>query len=271
VAPKAPAASTFTLTVTADREGWVYGRTQDPTNCTMKLVKAIRQSDGTDVTANLWQTERTVQPDFTTIIDNRLHLADSIIALDGSAVETYTLYYEPKPAAAPIVERIDLLPADGDEPLKAMKARIVFAQPVKAESVDAADVVMTVGSLDYNVNVTAESDTTFIVDWAGQPRLYEGMATLTVFTSGIENMEGTAGSMNKSVSWQAAIHWPAADVNHDYAIDLRDLRLVINAIAKGTTTGDGLLSPPDVNGDSHTDIGDVLTIIRAIDKKSKKF
>ena len=61
----------YVLTVTADHEGWAYGRTQDPTNCTMTLVKAVRQSDGTDVTSNVWQTDRTVQADYTAIVDNR--------------------------------------------------------------------------------------------------------------------------------------------------------------------------------------------------------
>ena len=81
-------AGVYTLRVTASREGWVYGVVHDPTNCGMKLTRVTRGSDGADLTANFWQTDRTVLQDNTVMPDNRLHLADNI-----GTEETYTLYY----------------------------------------------------------------------------------------------------------------------------------------------------------------------------------
>lgn len=80
----------YVLNVKASREGWVYGVIHDPTNHSMNLVKVVRNSDGEELTDNVWQTHRTVLPDYTTIVDNRIHLADNIIGKE----ESYTLYYE---------------------------------------------------------------------------------------------------------------------------------------------------------------------------------
>ncbi|MCR4922128.1 MAG: dockerin type I repeat-containing protein, partial [Bacteroidaceae bacterium] len=80
----------YTLTVTASREGWVYGVMHDPTNSGKTLTRAVRQSDGEDVTSNFWQTDRTVLSDNSTIRDNRLHMADNV----SGTTETYTLYFE---------------------------------------------------------------------------------------------------------------------------------------------------------------------------------
>lgn len=265
-------ASTYTLTVTADHEGWVYGRVQDPTNCAMTLVKAVRQSDGQDVTANLWQTDRTVQADYTTIVDNRLHLADRIGVPSGSTAETYTLYYEPKPAAAPAVKSIALMDHDGNviadpgvNPQTMTRARITFADAVEASTVDASDVVLIVGGKELGVNVERESQTAFIVDWSKS--LYtDGLATLTVFTSGIQNAEGTAGTTNKSLTWLAKAVYKKGDVNIDGAIDVADIATIISVMA-GTDTAQG---NADVNGDGVIDVADIANTIDIMAANSRR-
>lgn len=82
----------FTMTVDASREGWVYGIMHDPTNGTKQLVKVVRESDGTDITANFWQTDRKVNADYSVVKENNLHFADNM----GTS-ETYRLVFEPKP------------------------------------------------------------------------------------------------------------------------------------------------------------------------------
>ena len=261
------ATATYTLTVTADHEGWVYGRVQDPTNCTMTLVKAIRQSDGADVTAHLWQTDRTVQQDYSTIVDNRLHLADSITALSGSPAETYTLYYEPKPAAAPQVKSITLITDEGQEESKATKARVLFAEDIDTGSLTSDDVVLIVAGKVLPVSVEAESATAAVIDWTGTP-FGSGLATLTVFTSGITNTEGTAGSTNKSISWTATAPHIHGDVNGDGIVDVADIATLIDVMAgKGTAA---LIAVADVNGDTIVDVADIATIITIMAAKARR-
>ena len=247
-------AQEYVLNVTASREGWVYGVTHDPTNCTMKLTRVVRQSDGADVTANVWQTERTVTANYSTIIDNRLHFADNI----GTS-ESYTLYYEPKPAAAPIVKEIALVAPEGGEENKATRAIVTMAEPVDISTIDDEDVVVAKSGENYQVKVEATSPTTFTVDWSDN-RLTEGLLTLTVFTSGIKNLEGTAGTTNKSKTWLAAVDYVMGDVNGDNQVDLSDA-IMVTYYSLHEVPSNFNDAAADMNGDGKVDLSDAIIII----------
>ena len=269
------AATAFTLTVQADRAGWVYGRVQDPTNCRMTLVKAVRQSDGADVTQNLWQTERTVQQDYTIIVDNRLHIADCLTALNGSAAETYTLYYEPKPAAAPTVKSITLIADEGQEQSKATKARVLFDEAIDTGSLSGDDVVLIMAGKELPVTVEAESPTAAIIDWTASLSSVAGTAsaadcTLTVFTSGITNAEGTAGTSNKSISWTATVPCILGDVNGDGEVTAQDASLIQQYVARkfDNAAGNGFaVAAADVNGDGEVTAQDASLVQQYVARK----
>ena len=252
----------YVLSVTASREGWVYGVMHDPTNCTMNLVRAVRNSDGADVTQNIWQTDRTVTSDYTTIVDNRLHWADNIGVTSGSPVETYTLYYEPKPAVAPQVKSIALLPGEGQEESKATKALVTFKDPIDEDTFDADDLVLMVGSHRYTLTLTPQGNNSFVADW-GDNRLYTGNATLTVFTSDIFNSEGTAGTANKVLRWTAAVDYKQGDANGDNKINVGDVMAIYSYILEDEPQ-DFVPEAADLNGDGLINVADIFKLYELI-------
>ena len=125
----------YTLTLTANKAGWVYGQLHDPTNGKMMLTEVKRNSDGVTVSAaNFWQTTTTLGADFSVLHDNKLHFADSIAATS----ETYTLTFAAKPEDKLQVTTIHLLKADGTEVEEGSVTteavtdiRVEFNKPVK--------------------------------------------------------------------------------------------------------------------------------------------
>ena len=247
----------YTLTISASRPGWVYGVIHDPTNCTMQLVKAVRNSDGVDVTANVWQTDRTVTSNFSTIVDNRLHWADNI-----GTTESYTLYYEPKPAAGPTVKSIELVVAEGQAQSKATQALVTFADAIDTSTLDADDVVITNGGKEYAATVTPKSNTTCLVDWS-QNMLPNGEYMLTVFTSGIKNTEGTVGTTNANFTWTSDGNYTKGDVNGDGDVDIADAVCIVNYVVSKPNTNFNA-EAADANGDGDIDIADAVHIVNIV-------
>ncbi len=247
----------FTLAVTSGSEGWVYGVMHDPTNCTMNLVRAVRNSDGADVTQNVWQTERTVQNDYTVITDNRLHLADNI---DGG--ETYTLYYERKPAAAPQVESIELVVPEGSTEAKATQAVVTFKEAIDTESVNADDVVLTIGGKEQTVSVTATGSKQITVGWSSSV-LVNGSCVLTVYTSGIRNQEGIAGSTSRNLTWTAEADVLPGDVNGDGKVNVTDI-MALSKYIMGTTPANFVPANADVNGSGTINVTDIMGTAKII-------
>ena len=248
-------ADEYVMTVKASREGWVYGIVHDPTNCTMKLVKVVRQSDGADVTANVWQTERTVTANYSTIVDNRLHMADNI----GTS-ETYTLTYEPKPAAAPAVKSIELLTDEGKDESEATRAKITFAEPVEESSVTADDLGMSVNGKAYELTVVSKTSTEVVVDWSDCAS-QSGNAVLTAFTTGITNSEGRAGLTNKSITWVAKALFTIGDVNGDGEINLTDASWIVRHFVGRTPEGFNTLAA-DADGNGLVNMSDAMKVVR---------
>ena len=242
----------YLLTVSASREGWVYGQIQDPTNFTKTLVRVVRNSDNEDVTSNFWQTNRTITQNNSTLQAYRLHMADNI----GTS-ESYTLFFEPKPAEAPVVKSIVLSPENNS----AMKAVVTFKNPIDANTFDADDVIIIAGpdNTQYNVKVApvGTDATTFIVDWSSN-ELIEGYTSLTVYTSGIANTEGTYGTQNKSKEWVA--NGSVGDVNHDGSVTMADVIKILSYILGENPDGFDVTAA-DLNGDGKVTITDASILI----------
>lgn len=257
----------YLLTVDASRSGWGYGEIHDPTNCTMVLDRVVRTSDGSDMTSNLWQTDRTMQRNNSVINENILHLADNI-----SPGETYILYYTAKPAPAPKVASIELKGNTTAMPHNAVKKAVVtFEEAVDLESVDGGDIVVRNGNKVFNVTVTAEDERTVNVAWDSS-EMISGDYTLTVYTSGIKNKEGLSGQTSKSVAWTQRIldslTYKRGDSNGDGKVDGLDIILTTEGIVNRNLPGlifdnadtnlDGKLDAIDVVETSNIAVGEAL-------------
>lgn len=246
----------YTLTMTASREGWVYGVLHDPTNCSMLLTKVVRQSDGADMTANFWQTDRTVQADFSVMVDNRLHWADNT-----ATAETYTLYYEPLPTDSPKVGVLELLTDDDISESHATQARLVFDAPIDAASFTADDVVLMAGGRSLTTVVEKVSDTEYIIDWSNN-QTEGGHYELTVFTSGIKNAAGTAGTTSETISW-TGIAQLRGDANDDGKVTIADVTATVNFIL-GSRGSRFVYGKADMNKDDEVTTDDVKAIVNMI-------
>ncbi len=245
----------YVLTVQASREGWVYGVLHDPTNCAMELKQVIRQSDGADVTDNFWQTDRTITPDYSTIVDNRLHWADRI-----GRTEHYTLVYGPKPAPAPEVKSLELVIEEGETESVAKEVLVTFDQPIDTSTFDAEDIVLMNGGEKKNVTLNIVDDTHASIDLSTSA--INGRCTLTVFTSGIKNLEGTSGTTSKSIEWDADSNL-IGDANGDGMVSISDVMLTVNVIC-GNSYQVFFRKNADVNSDKQISISDVMGIVGII-------
>ena len=245
----------YKLTVNASRSGWVYGEIHDPTNCTMVLSKVVRESDGKDMTSNFWQTDRAMQRDNSILYANVLHMADNI-----EPGETYILTYSPKPAAAPSVESIDLRGNTVALPQNAViKAVVKFAEAVDVTSVDKDDVVLHCGNKVIATKVTAENENTFVVEWLAD-ELVSGDYTLTVYTTGVRNVEGLNGKTSKSVEWSQRIldvnTYLRGDSNGDGKVDGLDYTTTAFGVVNDSVEG-MLFDNADTNMDGKIDANDL--------------
>ena len=242
----------YVLTVNASRKGWTYGVLHDPTNCTMLLKKAIRQSDGADMTANFWQTDRTVTADYTIIVDNRLHWADNI-----GTEEQYVLTYEPKPANAPEVKHMELVLEEGMDENVAKKVLVVFAEPIDPETFGADDVVLMNDGQEKTVGVEMVDDTTAMIDLTASG--IKGKCTLTVFTSGVKNAEGTAGTTSKSIEWNAESNL-LGDADGNGIVSVSDVMATVSKIL-GFDPVVFIRRNADINADDSISVNDVMGIV----------
>ena len=221
----------------------------------MVLSKVVRQSDGKDMTSNFWQTDRAMQRDNSVLYANVLHMADNI-----EPGETYILTYSPKPAAAPSVEPIDLRGNTVALPQNAViKAVVKFAEAVDVTSVDKDDVVLHCGSKVIATKVTAENENTFIVEWSAD-EMESGDYTLTVYTTGVRNVEGLNGKTSKSVEWSQRIldvnTYLRGDSNGDGKVDGLDYTTTAFGVVNDSVEG-MLFDNADTNMDGKIDANDL--------------
>ena len=106
----APTSSDLSVQLTAAMpSGWTYLRADDPANGAFRLARVVR-SDGMEIAlgTNVWTTDRTfIGGGRRPLYEHKLHL------LDYDSTGSYTLYYEPIPAAdiAPPFSAVAALPS----------------------------------------------------------------------------------------------------------------------------------------------------------------
>jgi hypothetical protein len=103
-------ARVYTLTVNADEDGWAYGCINDPARGIMQLQR-VEHNGHVVSAANFWLTDHSLQNDFSTISEHKLHFADSLKAGEN----VYTLTYIPYPDAVATGLNCRLYTADGTE------------------------------------------------------------------------------------------------------------------------------------------------------------
>ena len=229
--------------VSNESTSWLYG---------LQIGTVTRDSDGADVTANAWETYEDVAEGDNVVQKRYIHLADQ---MNEARNETYTIQMVAKPAAAPAVKSIQLLNGNTD----ATTAQVTFAEAVNTASIDAGDVVMTVDGVTRTVTVSDITETGFNVSWDATQ--LDSECTLTVFTSGITNNEGTNGTTDLSQQWTVA---KRGDVNATGVIDAQDASLVLQYVAKKTDT----IQNADVNNDGKIDAQDASLILQYVAKKT---
>ena len=117
--------ASYTLTVNATADGWAYGCVNDPVQGMMQLQR-VEHNGRLVSAANFWQTDHSVQADFSTVSENKLHFADSLKVGEN----IYTLTYTPYPDAVTTVLSCKLYDANDGEiamgaTIKKRVARIV--------------------------------------------------------------------------------------------------------------------------------------------------
>ena len=142
---------------------------------------------------------------------------------------------------------------------------VTLAEDVDQTTVDADDVVLMAGQKACTATVQTLSSTTFTIDWTGT-RVPRGTMTVTVFTSGIKNIEGKAGTTNKSRSWQTLAGYLVGDANDDDKVSIIDAVSIANKIM-GNPSADFKDDAADVNGDGKITITDAVGVVDIIQKE----
>lgn len=196
----------YTLSVSAQEKGWVYGRLHDPTNGKMMLTKVVRKSDGVVMSpANFWQSDRNVQRDFSVIYENNLHFADSL--RQGS--ETYLLTYAEKPGAPAEVMKIRLFTKDNTEVHEGevstkpvTKAIVEFTKPMRRLSYNRFSITagVTLFRSDSCIVEASDNNATFTIDMR-KLEVTPGTHVLSVDTKRLKDVDGKYGTGDFSISW----------------------------------------------------------------------
>lgn len=191
-----------TLEVSATRAGWVYGVIQDPTNGTMQLENVVR-NDGADMgTNNFWLSSYKTLEDMSVVNANELYFADYLPGTSAS----YTLTFVPKPQEALKVVKVEGVPMS--ESTEAVTNVIVtFNRAIDASSFTVEDMTLICQSTMVDLSmatITKMSDTQYQVDWSGVTPMY-GYHTFTLFTTGINDVDGGIGEKSYTAEWSQAI------------------------------------------------------------------
>ncbi|MBE6317896.1 MAG: T9SS type A sorting domain-containing protein [Bacteroidales bacterium] len=189
----------YTLSVTANEAGWVYGSVLDPTLGNQEIVSVVRDSDGSTINVrNFWQTDRTLLDSREPLYEYRIHFADTI----GAGSESYTIVFSPKPKVQLAVDSYSGVPVDlATSPVETVTVK--FNKAIKPETFTHEDVSLSVQGVKQDVSVVsveAINDREFNLNLS-QLAAGDGYYVLTVHTSGIEDAEGFAGKNGKTASW----------------------------------------------------------------------
>ncbi len=194
-------AMTYTLKVSANAEGWIYGNVVDPTGGRQQLAAVVRQSDGKAMELrNFWQTDRTLRDGRDPLYENRLHFADFI----SSGNDTYVLTFSPVPDVRLEVEHIDVIPENsGMITVPVSTVTVRFNKAIDPATFGAEDVTLNCQgvSLDLSKAKFAQvSGTEYTIDLSALTAA-NGYYVLTVQTATITDVDGFTGLSGKKADW----------------------------------------------------------------------
>jgi hypothetical protein len=109
--------------------------------------------------------------------------------------------------------------------------------------------------------VTPIDNQKFTIDWSDNV-VDNGNTSLTIFTSGIANAEGTFGSSSKNKEWVADGFEPhkPGDVNKDGSVTMADVIKILSYILGENPDGFDVTAA-DLNGDGKVTITDASILI----------
>ena len=139
----------------------------------------------------------------------------------------------------------------------AKKVLVVFAEPIDPETFGADDVVLMNDGQEKTVDVEMVDDTNAMIDLTASG--IKGKCTLTVFTSGVKNAEGTAGTTSKSIEWNAESNLPG-DVGGNGIVSVSDVMATVSKIL-GFEPAVFIRRNADMNADDSISVNDVMGIV----------
>lgn len=191
----------YVLTVGSGANGWNYGNIADPTGGRRKLQSIVRKSDGANIPlANFWLTDRTLVDKGEPVYENLLHFADSM-SIHG---ETYTLTFEERPAVELEVKEYSGIDRDVSFTREKIDTvTVAFNKPIDESTFTVEDLsLMFEGEYQdlSTVKIERVNDQTYKIA-IDQLTGLDGLYSLTVQTTTINDAEGFYGISSKMAAW----------------------------------------------------------------------
>jgi Ca2+-binding RTX toxin-like protein len=201
-APIVPSDKVALITATTT-PGWSYIELVDPAAGRYQ-VKSVVRSDGKVIKAdNVWLTDRTFPATGRPTYENVLHL------VDYDSTGSYTITYTSGDTVSPTADIIDVTP----DPISTAVGSIdvVFSEAIQGSTFNYQDLTLT---LNGGANlITSTTSVNFVADntyrITGLNTSSDGQYELTLNTSGINDLEGNAGTINATDTWIKATGSPA--------------------------------------------------------------
>ncbi len=201
------ASPTLTIAVAARDVGWHYLNASVAGLFRYEVVSVTRSDGKTVPVRNAWITDRTFRDGKQPLLEERLHLADEILA---AGTYTYTVVLKAKPSDVPEVVSFDGLNGGTVEYAIRDEVVVVFSKEIDLSTFTIEDLVLK----KNGVHITdLEGMAIAEVDGSSQKCVIRGLAgicdeyghyELIVQCAGISDLSGQLGTAGKSVGWTYA-------------------------------------------------------------------
>ena len=198
-------------TLTLSGSGWTYAKMGDPTGGNATIVEVTRQ-DGTRVPLrNIWQTWATLPDQKRATHEDLIHIIDNI---SGGSTMTYTVRFEPKPAATLniISVKINGENASGDVSVfnnEVQTVEVNFTTDIQQLLPKALELVNQ-GRVISLANATYNIEGRKLTVDLSRVAHNDGFWCLTVNTANIVDANGNVGMTSTPVSWIEQTDKPVA-------------------------------------------------------------
>ena len=191
----------YTLTLTANANGWTYAKVADPTEGQATISEVIRD-DGTVLPLrNIWQTWATLPDHKRATHEDLIHIIDNC----SSGSNTYTLRFTPKPAATLNIISVKL---NGENTSGDVSVHNAEVQSVEVNfTADIQELLPKALSLVNQGEVVEMTDVTYSIDGKkltvdlSSIAHHDGFYCLTVNTALIVDVDGHVGLTATPISW----------------------------------------------------------------------